>query len=55
MIAVEDRGRAAGRVRMARVPNVRKQTLTDFVLDHVERGAEVHTDAYPTLALVSKG
>jgi transposase-like protein len=45
-IAVEDRGRAAGRVRMARVPNVRKQTLTDFVLDRVERGAEVHTDAY---------
>jgi transposase-like protein len=45
-IAVEDRGKASGRVRMARVANIRKQTLTDFVLDRVERDAEVHTDAY---------
>jgi transposase-like protein len=37
---------APGRTRMARMPNVRRQTLTDFVLDHVGRGSEVRTDAY---------
>ena len=31
---------------MARIPNVKRETLTDFVLDHVARGAEVRTDAY---------
>lgn len=46
VIAVEDRGKAAGRVRMRRIPDVRKATLTDFVLDTVARGAEVHTDAW---------
>ena len=45
-IAVEDRGEASGRVRMRRVPDVTKATLTDFVLDHVARGAEVHTDGW---------
>ncbi|MDP1847621.1 MAG: IS1595 family transposase [Solirubrobacteraceae bacterium] len=47
VIAVEDRGKSAGRVRMARIPDVSADTLTDFVLDHVTRGAEVHTDAWP--------
>ena len=46
VIAVEDRGEAAGRVRMRRVPDVSKATLTDFVLDNVERGSEVHTDGW---------
>ena len=45
-IAVEDRGAASGRVRMRRIPDVTKATLTDFVLDHVARGAEVHTDGW---------
>lgn len=45
-IAVEDRGEAAGRVRMKRIPNLTEETLTKFVLDYVERGAEVHTDAW---------
>ena len=46
VIAVEDRGEAAGRVRMRRVPDVSKATLTDLVLDNVERGSEVHTDGW---------
>ena len=46
VIAVEDRGEAAGRVRMRRVPDVSKATLTDIVLDNVERGSEVHTDGW---------
>jgi transposase-like protein len=45
-IAVEDRGEASGRVRMRPIPDVTKATLTDFVLDHVARGAEVHTDGW---------
>ena len=46
VIAVEERGRAPGRVRMRRVPNVTKDTLTDFVLDHVARHSEVRTDGW---------
>ena len=45
-IAVEDRGERAGRVRMRRISDVTKDTLTDFVLDHVARGAEAHTDGW---------
>ena len=45
-IAVEDRGEASGRVRMRRIADVTKATLTDFVLDHVARGSEVHTDGW---------
>jgi hypothetical protein len=45
-IAVESRDRAPGRVRMRRIPDVTKDTLTDFVLDHVQRGTEVRTDEW---------
>jgi hypothetical protein len=45
-IAVEDRGEASGRVRMRRIRDVTKATLTDFVLDHIARGAEVRTDGW---------
>ena len=45
-IAVEDHNGAPGRARMSRILNVQRDTLTDFVLDHIGRGAEVRTDAY---------
>jgi hypothetical protein len=45
-IAVEDRGEASGRVRMRRIADVTKATLTDFVLDHIARGSEVRTDGW---------
>jgi hypothetical protein len=32
---------------MRRIPNVKRDTLTDFVLEHVPRSSEVHTDGYP--------
>lgn len=35
-----------GRVRLERLPNTEKDTLTEFVLSNVERGSIVHTDAY---------
>ena len=31
---------------MRRVPDVSKDTLTDFVLDNVSRATEIHTDAW---------
>ena len=46
VIAAEDHDGAPGRTRMARVPNVQRDTLADFVLDHLPRCAEVRTDAY---------
>lgn len=45
-IAVEDHDGYPGRTRMARIPDVTRQRLTDFVLDHVARKSEVRTDAY---------
>jgi transposase-like protein len=45
-IAVEDRDGRPGRTRMARIVDLKAQTLTDFVLDHVARESEVRTDAY---------
>jgi hypothetical protein len=31
---------------MRRIPDVKRDTLTEFVLDHVARGSEVRTDAW---------
>jgi len=31
---------------MQRIPDASKDVLTDFVLDHVARGSEVHTDGW---------
>jgi transposase-like protein len=45
VIAVEGE-KAPERVRMRRIPNVKQDTLTDFVLEHVARGSEVRTDAW---------
>src|SRR5205823_10697324 len=44
-IAVEG-DQAPERVRMRRIPDVTKDTLTDFVLDHIARGSEVRTDGW---------
>lgn len=41
-IAVESNGR----VRLARLPNTSKDTLTEFVLTNIARGSEVRTDAW---------
>jgi hypothetical protein len=31
---------------MHRIPNASAEVLTDFVLDHIQRGAEVRTDGW---------
>src|SRR5450759_5496057 len=46
VIAVEVEGRGAGRVRMARIPNMTKDTLTGFILDNIGRGSIVRTDGW---------
>jgi transposase-like protein len=46
VIAVERRDGGPGRTRMCRIPNATKDVLTDFVLDNVQRGSEVHTDGW---------
>jgi transposase-like protein len=53
-IAVELDGRGPGRVRMTRVPDIQQATLTDFVLDRVERQSELRTDAYSGYAELSR-
>ena len=46
-IAVEIKEpRGFGRIRMRRVPNVAGESLTPFVCESVERGAELHTDGW---------
>jgi ISXO2-like transposase domain/Transposase zinc-ribbon domain len=45
-IAVEVHEGGPGRVRMRRIPSADAEALTDFVLDSVQRGVEVHTDAW---------
>ena len=44
-IGVEVHESGPGRVRMRRITDASADTLTEFVLDNVARGAEVHTDA----------
>jgi transposase-like protein len=46
VIAVERHDGGPGRVRMRRILGASSEVLTEFVLDNVARGAEVHTDAW---------
>jgi transposase-like protein len=45
-IAVEDHDGAPGRTRLARILNIKRDTLTDFIVDNIARGSEVRTDGY---------
>ena len=45
-VGVEVYESGPGRARMRRICDASADTLTEFVLDHVARGAEVHTDAW---------
>jgi transposase-like protein len=45
-IAIDARQNGPGRVRLARLPNTSKDTLSEFVLSNVQRGSEVRTDAW---------
>ena len=45
VVAVEKRGRASGRARMAVIPDFRAKTLLTFLRDNVAPGSVVYTDA----------
>lgn len=53
-IAVERRDGGPGRTRMRRIPDASKDVLTDFVLDHIQRCSEVHTDGWSGYAGVGE-
>ena len=44
LVAVEKRGRASGRARMAVIPDFRSATLIAFLKQNVEAGSTVYTD-----------
>ncbi len=44
LVAVEKRGRASGRVRMAVIPDFKATTLTAFIRQHVAPGTTIYTD-----------
>ena len=44
LVAVEQRGRGSGRIRMAVTPNFRQTTMSGFVQHHVTPGSTVYTD-----------
>lgn len=46
LAAVEKRGDASGRVRMAVLPDFKEATIVAFVKQHVAPGSTVYTDAY---------
>jgi transposase-like protein len=44
VVAVENRGRVSGRVRMAVIPNFKQTTMMEFVKHHISPGSTVVTD-----------
>jgi transposase-like protein len=48
IVAVEKRGRASGRIRMAVIPDFKKTTLGNFIKEHVTPGSTIYTDGLKT-------
>ena len=44
-VAVEENGRATGRIRMARIPDASASSLEPFIEQSIEPGSVVHTDS----------
>jgi len=47
-VAVEDKGKKIGRIRMRRIPDVNRETLHGFIIDMVETGSTIRTDGFPS-------
>jgi hypothetical protein len=45
LVAVEKRGKASGRLRMAVIPDFKATTLSGFIQQHVAPGSTIYTDA----------
>ena len=50
MVAVERRGRASGRLRMAVVPDFAANTINNFLMKSVSVGATIYTDGLKSFA-----
>lgn len=50
IVAVEKRGRASGRTRMAVIPDFKKTTLGHFIKEHIAPGSTIYTDGLKTFA-----
>jgi transposase-like protein len=46
-VAVECRGKGAGRTRLARIPDAGRRSLHEFITTHIAPGSIVLTDAWP--------
>jgi len=53
--AVEDRGEAAGRIRLQLIPNFTGKTLAAFIEANVEHGATIKTDGLEGYEALAKG
>lgn len=54
LVAVEKRGRASGRSRMAVIPDFKSATLTSFLQQHVAQGTTVYTDGLKSFSGLPK-
>jgi transposase-like protein len=50
VVAVEKRGRASGRTRMAVIPDFRATTINSFITQNVAPGSTIHTDGLKSFA-----
>lgn len=50
LVAVEKRGKASGRVRMAVIPDFKAATISPFLTRNVEPGATIYTDGLKSFA-----
>ena len=53
LVAVEKRGEASGRVRMAELPDLKEATVHAFVQQHIAPGSTLYTDAYKSFDRLS--
>ncbi len=53
LVAVEKRGEASGRVRMAELPDLKEATVHAFVKQHIAPGSTLYTDAYKSFDRLS--
>lgn len=50
LVAVEKRGKASGRVRMAVIPDFKAATIIPFLTQHIEPGSTIYTDGLKSFA-----
>jgi transposase-like protein len=54
LVAVEKRGKASGRVRMAVIPDFKATTLSGFIQQHIAPGSTLYTDALKSFTGLDK-